>query len=121
MCGVAGTIGIHPDVAVPAASRMLALRHRGPDGEGIEVIEVPVYQSFSCMLGSRSSTSLRPAGSRCSLRFEENAPQSWITYNGRFILPRTSGRPGTARADPEERQRHRGHDARLSAMGRGSR
>src|SRR5437764_465820 len=42
MCGIAGLIGIDPNRAAPAARRMLAaLRHRGPDDEGIEVVNGP--------------------------------------------------------------------------------
>jgi asparagine synthase (glutamine-hydrolysing) len=42
MCGIAGILGIPLDVARPATERMkLALRHRGPDDEGIEVVFGP--------------------------------------------------------------------------------
>jgi asparagine synthase (glutamine-hydrolysing) len=40
MCGIAGILGIDPALARPAAERMLeALRHRGPDDEGLATIE----------------------------------------------------------------------------------
>ena len=39
MCGIAGILGVDPALARPSAERMLsALRHRGPDDEGIEVV-----------------------------------------------------------------------------------
>jgi asparagine synthase (glutamine-hydrolysing) len=40
MCGIAGLLGIERAVALPAAERMqAALRHRGPDDRGLELIE----------------------------------------------------------------------------------
>jgi asparagine synthase (glutamine-hydrolysing) len=40
MCGIAGLLGIEPALAKLAAERMLnALRHRGPDGDGIAIVE----------------------------------------------------------------------------------
>ena len=80
MCGVAGTIGIHPDVAVPARPECSPCMPRS-GWWGIEVIEVPVYQSFSCMLGSRSSTYRRPTGSRCLCGLRRMHPNLRITYN----------------------------------------
>jgi asparagine synthase (glutamine-hydrolysing) len=43
MCGIAGLLGVEPDLARPAADRMLAaLRHRGPNDEGVEHLPNPV-------------------------------------------------------------------------------
>ena len=42
MCGIAGILGLEPDLSRPAAERMrVALRHRGPDDQGIEVVDGP--------------------------------------------------------------------------------
>src|SRR5713226_8875134 len=42
MCGIAGLVGVPRDLATEAAPRMLAaMRHRGPDDSGMELIHNP--------------------------------------------------------------------------------
>jgi asparagine synthase (glutamine-hydrolysing) len=42
VCGIAGTLGLPRDIAARALEQMCgALRHRGPDGSGVELVEGP--------------------------------------------------------------------------------
>lgn len=45
MCGVGGVVGLDIDIAMPAAERMrAALRHRGPDDEGLAIVHTSSAQ-----------------------------------------------------------------------------
>ena len=85
MCGIAGILGLPPDVAVPAASRMLAaLRHRGPDGEGTESIAGPGNAAPAVFVHSRLAIiDLTSAGRQpMALADPGGGPALWITFNG---------------------------------------
>lgn len=64
MCGIAGLLGIDPALAEPAARRMLeALRHRGPDDEGLAVVAAPGDKAAAVLVHTRLSiVDLSPAG-----------------------------------------------------------
>jgi asparagine synthase (glutamine-hydrolysing) len=112
MCGIAGLIGIAPDVARPAAERMLErLRHRGPDDEGLEVVAGPEGRAPAVLVHTRLSiVDLSRAGHQP----KSDAPgsgggrPSWITYNGEIYNFRElwtdlerAGVPCTSRSDTE--------------------
>jgi asparagine synthase (glutamine-hydrolysing) len=86
MCGIAGTLGIHLDVARPAAERMrAALRHRGPDDQGLELVSGPDGTAPAVLAHTRLSiVDLSPAGHQPK-RDEPADPKirpNVVTYNG---------------------------------------
>jgi asparagine synthase (glutamine-hydrolysing) len=83
VCGIAGTIGIDPGKAVPAAAQMLsALRHRGPDGKGTELIEGPGHPVVFAH-ARLAIIDLSPAGRQpMSCQRAGTADRTWMTYNG---------------------------------------
>ncbi|HVO46565.1 MAG TPA: asparagine synthase (glutamine-hydrolyzing) [Steroidobacteraceae bacterium] len=73
MCGIAGIIGASAAKAEDMQRMMFALRHRGPDGEGIE-------QDPHAILGHRRLSIIDLAGGRQPLT---NADRSiWVVCNG---------------------------------------
>src|SRR5688500_2315141 len=57
MCGIAGLLGVELELARPAAERMQkALRHRGPDDEGLEVVEGPSGRARAVLVHARLAT-----------------------------------------------------------------
>src|SRR4051794_9942688 len=85
MCGIAGVLGLPPEIANPAAERMLAaLRHRGPDGEGIATIPGPGRWPPAVFVHSRLAIlDLSCAGRQpMSLADPGGGPPLWITFNG---------------------------------------
>lgn len=86
MCGIAGILGMEADLARAAASRMqAALRHRGPDDEGLELISHEAGSPPAALVHTRLSiVDLSPAGHqpmRDVPPAEGNAP-NWVTFNG---------------------------------------
>ncbi|HTQ03229.1 MAG TPA: hypothetical protein VMI54_05210, partial [Polyangiaceae bacterium] len=86
MCGIAGTLGIDPARARDAATRMRdALRHRGPDDEGVEEVRGPSGFAPAVLAHTRLSiVDLSPAGHQpkrdvpSDPRLSPNA----VTFNG---------------------------------------
>jgi asparagine synthase (glutamine-hydrolysing) len=73
MCGIAGIIGDSPRLAQDMQRMLLALRHRGPDGEGIE-------KDAHAILGHRRLSIIDLEGGRQPL---SNADKSvWLVCNG---------------------------------------
>jgi asparagine synthase (glutamine-hydrolysing) len=85
MCGIAGVIGLPREQAVAIAQKMLAaLRHRGPDGEGLEVVEDPLHSAPPIVLVHTrlAVLDLSPAGRQPMRHQLADAPPVWITFNG---------------------------------------
>lgn len=85
MCGIAGTLGLPPDIAGPVANRMLAaLRHRGPDAEGVHAVPDPAGTSPPVVLTQTrlAIIDLSPAGRQPMTDPTPGGPASWITFNG---------------------------------------
>src|SRR5262245_57304872 len=85
MCGIAGIIGIHREVAQPAAQRMLAaLHHRGSDEVGIEAVAGPSDVPPAFLIHARlaiidlSSAGRQPMPEPC----QTERMRAWLTYNG---------------------------------------
>jgi asparagine synthase (glutamine-hydrolysing) len=87
MCGIAGLLGITPDRAVPAASRMLrAMRHRGPDDHGMELVADPTGGAPPAVLvhARLAILDVSPAGHQ-PMRdrpVESGTRPNWIVFNG---------------------------------------
>lgn len=86
MCGIAGIIGMTPDRSLPAAERMRsALRHRGPDDQGIETIasargDAPPIVLVQTRL---SIFDLSPAGHQPMADVPRDGEGgNWIVFNG---------------------------------------
>jgi asparagine synthase (glutamine-hydrolysing) len=113
MCGIAGLLGVPSELAVPAAERMLsAMRHRGPDDSGIEVVCAPHAGAPPAVLAHArlaildlSSAGHQPMADRPE---EPDSSPNWIVYNGEVFnflelhpeLAR-AGRPCRSRCDTE--------------------
>jgi asparagine synthase (glutamine-hydrolysing) len=85
MCGMAGLLGVPPELATPAAARMLAaLRHRGPDGGGVDVVPDPNGQAHPAVLVHTrlAIRDLSPAGRQPMADESGNRRPNWIVYNG---------------------------------------
>jgi len=84
MCGLAGVAGLPLEIARPAAERMqAALRHRGPDAEGLAVIEgrsgaPPVVLAHTRL----SIVDLSPTGQQPMSADPEDPQAPWIVFNG---------------------------------------
>lgn len=84
MCGLAGVAGLPLELARPAAERMqAALRHRGPDAEGLVVIQGPEGLPPVVLAHTRLSiVDLSPTGQQ-PLSADPNDPSApWIVFNG---------------------------------------
>ncbi|HEY7328462.1 MAG TPA: asparagine synthase (glutamine-hydrolyzing) [Gemmataceae bacterium] len=87
MCGIAGMLGVAEELAKAAAPRMLtAMRHRGPDDEGIEVVADPQGRAPPAVLihtrlaiVDLSSAAHQPMPDKPP---DETAPPNWIVFNG---------------------------------------
>lgn len=90
MCGIAGLIGVDPNIGIPAANTLLAhLQHRGPDDVGIEVIAAKsgqVERTFPILIHSRLSVlDLSQAGHQPMRDIDRDSNQdidNWIVFNG---------------------------------------
>ncbi|MBL9091272.1 MAG: asparagine synthase (glutamine-hydrolyzing) [Planctomycetaceae bacterium] len=84
MCGIAGTIGLAEHLAVPAALAMRqALRHRGPDGEGVQTISH--YGSAAPTVFAHTRLAIldpTEAGRQPMTATTSEGPPLWLTYNG---------------------------------------
>jgi asparagine synthase (glutamine-hydrolysing) len=112
MCGIAGLLGIDPVLAQPAARRMLeALRHRGPDDEGLAVVEQKEGRAPAVFVHTRLSiVDLSRAGHQPMADRPSNpeTPPNWVTFNGEIYNYRElwadlerAGWPCRSRSDTE--------------------
>ena len=84
MCGLAGVAGLPLDLARPAAERMqAALRHRGPDAEGLAVLEGRAGSPPVVLAHTRLSiVDLSPTGQQPMSADPEDPQAPWIVFNG---------------------------------------
>jgi asparagine synthase (glutamine-hydrolysing) len=86
MCGIAGILGLDGDRARDAATRMqAALRHRGPDDQGLELIARPSGGAPAVLVHTRLSIiDLSPAGHQPMRDVPAAAGGSpnWLVFNG---------------------------------------
>jgi asparagine synthase (glutamine-hydrolysing) len=113
MCGIAGLIGISPDVAqVVAKDMQAALRHRGPDDQGIEIVRDGAFRSSPVTLVHTrlAIVDLSPLGHQPMRDVPLDAAQSpnWVVFNGEIYNFREiatdlqqAGRPSRTRCDTE--------------------
>jgi asparagine synthase (glutamine-hydrolysing) len=89
MCGIAGLLGVAPELANDAASRMLAaLRHRGPDDVGIEAVPDPRGLAPPAVLvqARLAILDLSPAGHQPKPdRPPDGRPSNWVNFNGEIF------------------------------------
>lgn len=86
MCGIAGVIGLPLGVARPAALRMqAALRHRGPDAEGLEVLASPERPDAPPVVLVHTRLAildLSPSGAQPMSASPGDTRAPWIVFNG---------------------------------------
>src|SRR4051812_48731221 len=87
MCGIAGLIGVSPEVAREIAPRLLAaLRHRGPNDQGIQEVSDPRGESPPAVLvhARLSILDLTSAGHQPMRDQPADAKElpNWIVFNG---------------------------------------
>ena len=105
MCGFAAVLGLARDEALPAARRMLAaLRHRGPDGEGLEVVEVAGRPPVVLAHARLAILDPRPRGRQPMHLSGARAPQlvfNGEVYNYRELREELGGEGWTTDTDTE--------------------
>src|SRR5262245_21225262 len=112
MCGIAGLIGIAPELAADAAPRMLsALRHRGPDDYGIVAVNADNEPSSVTLIHSRLSIiDLTADGHQpmCDAATCTGGTPNWIVFNGEIYNYRSlreelkrNGAAGRTQSDTE--------------------
>src|SRR6516162_7194237 len=81
MCGIAGSLGIALERAIPAVERMRrALTHRGPDDQGTEILHAPGFEHPVVLAHNRLSIiDLSPAGHQPMFRDERRLA---LSFNG---------------------------------------
>ncbi len=86
MCGIAGALGIDPNLARGAVQRMRdSLRHRGPDDEGIEEVRGPAGFAPAVLAHTRLSiVDLSEAGHqpKHDVPLDPASPPNVVTFNG---------------------------------------
>jgi asparagine synthase (glutamine-hydrolysing) len=83
MCGIAGSAG-HPEAPRLTREMIRALRHRGPDGEGVADLDG----------GSLGMCRLRiRGGSHLPVPFRQAASGIWASYNGELYEVHPAGAP----------------------------
>ena len=89
MCGIAGFLGIPPELAAPAAQRMRhALHHRGPDDQDTRIITGPAGHTPATLVHTRLAIlDLSPAGHQPMQDHppEGGPPANWIVFNGEIF------------------------------------
>src|SRR5699024_4860010 len=89
MCGIAGLLGVSRQIADEAAPRMLsAMRHRGPDDQGVERVEDPTGQAPPAVLvhARLAILDLTPAGHQpMADRPDGAARPNWVVFNGEIF------------------------------------
>lgn len=113
MCGIAGIIGIAPELARAAAADMqAALRHRGPDDEGINVVRDGAAEANPVTLVHTrlAIVDLSPSGHQPMQDLPRGPAErsNWVVYNGEIYNFRDLaaelrglGRPSHTRCDTE--------------------
>src|SRR5438128_6820132 len=81
MCGIAGILSCSPDLDLrcPLESMLGALRHRGPDDEGLEITTIRGGYRLGLAHTRLSVLDPSPAGHQ---PMADPDSGSWITYNG---------------------------------------
>lgn len=85
MCGIAGIIGLPPDLSREIAPRMLqALRHRGPDDSGMESVTTRLGTQVTLIHCRLAILDLSSAGRQPmpSASPTDAGERNWIVYNG---------------------------------------
>jgi asparagine synthase (glutamine-hydrolysing) len=95
VCGIAGALGIELALARPAAERMRdALRHRGPDDRGLEVVNGPPGRPPAVLAHTRLAVvDLSPAGHQpmSDVPPDGAGVTNVVTFNGEIYNYRTLG------------------------------
>ncbi|HEV8246306.1 MAG TPA: asparagine synthase (glutamine-hydrolyzing), partial [Polyangiaceae bacterium] len=92
MCGIAGILGISPELARPIAVRMQqALLHRGPDDQGVAVIrDGAASDNPVTLVHTRLAiVELSSLGHQPMTDKPENGPPNYLTFNGEIYNFRT--------------------------------
>lgn len=81
MCGIAGILTTRPDLdlAIPLGRMRDALRHRGPDDDGVEEVNLPGGFRLGLAQTRLAILDLSPAGHQPMHDAESG---SWVVYNG---------------------------------------
>lgn len=85
MCGIAGLLGVPPEIARPAAARMLrALGHRGPDARAVAAVDGPPGTPPAILVHTRLAIVDRAARSDQPMAepAADHPHANWLTYNG---------------------------------------
>lgn len=85
MCGIAGLLGVPPEIARPAANRMLrALGHRGPDARAVVQVDGPPDTPPAFLVHTRLAVVDRAARSDQPMAEPAGGGPvaNWLTYNG---------------------------------------
>jgi asparagine synthase (glutamine-hydrolysing) len=85
MCGIAGLLGVSPELAADAAPRMLrALGHRGPDDRGTVTLDAPGGPPALLLHNRLAILDLSPAGHQpmADRPPDPTTPPNWVTFNG---------------------------------------
>lgn len=105
MCGIAGLIGVHSDSRELGQRLLRALRHRGPDDEGVEC----PHPSAVLVHSRLAIVDLSAAGHQpMSDHPPEGAERNWVVFNGQIfnfldLAPELArlGWPSRSRSDTE--------------------
>jgi asparagine synthase (glutamine-hydrolysing) len=113
MCGIAGILGVPRELASKAAPRMLAaMRHRGPDDSGIEIVHSPRDPDHPItLIHTRLAILDLSAAGRQPMCDQPRSPRqspNWIVFNGEIFNYQelhpdltTAGWPCRTRSDTE--------------------
>ena len=85
MCGIAGLLGVAPELAADAAPRMLlALRHRGPDDQGSITVDAKDGPPAVLLHTRLAILDLSPAGHQpmADKPRDPTTPPNWVAFNG---------------------------------------
>ncbi len=86
MCGIAGILGVDRDNAAPAADRMLrALKHRGPDADGLQAVADPTGTAPAVHLIHTRLAILDLSAAGRQPMCDPGLPEGrrpWIVFNG---------------------------------------
>src|SRR5689334_12117264 len=94
MCGIAGWLGYFPEAEIYASDALLAMRHRGPDGDGLQL-----WENAGLVHTRLSILDLSPAGAQPIANEDQTV---WAVFNGEIYNHKEIRR----------RLEHRGHKFR---------